>query len=108
MGSPFRGKGLVRNYVVSLALSFGLSVPLTWGVRALARRLGLVARPRADRWHRKPTALFGGVGIAVAFLITYLLLRPAGETGDVLLVLCATGMFLVGLVDDKITLKPYA
>jgi UDP-GlcNAc:undecaprenyl-phosphate GlcNAc-1-phosphate transferase len=98
----------VRDYLLSLALSFGLSLPLTWAVRGLARRQGLVARPRADRWHRKPTALFGGVGITIAFLISYLVLRPPGETGDVLLVLCATGMFVVGLVDDRITLKPYA
>ncbi|HXU81705.1 MAG TPA: hypothetical protein VN914_09930 [Polyangia bacterium] len=98
----------MRDYVISLALGFGLSLPLTWVVRALARKLGLVARPRADRWHRQPTALFGGVGIAIAFLITYVVTRAPGETGDLLLVLCAAGMFVVGLVDDRITLKPYA
>jgi len=33
---------------------------------------------------------------------------PSGETGDLLLVLCAAGLFVVGLVDDRISLKPYA
>ncbi|MBA3241800.1 MAG: undecaprenyl/decaprenyl-phosphate alpha-N-acetylglucosaminyl 1-phosphate transferase, partial [Acidobacteria bacterium] len=33
--------------VVSLALALGLT-PV---VRALARRLGMVAKPKADRWH---------------------------------------------------------
>jgi UDP-GlcNAc:undecaprenyl-phosphate GlcNAc-1-phosphate transferase len=98
----------VRDYLISLSLAFGLSVPATYGVRGLARRLGLVARPRADRWHRKPTALFGGVGIVFAFVITYLLLRPKGQIDDLLLVACAMGMFVVGLVDDRISLKPYA
>lgn len=97
----------MKEYALSLALSFGLSVPATFAVRAGARRLGLVAKPRADRWHRKPTSLFGGVGIFVAFIITYLIQRPAAAEGDDLLVLCAAGMFVVGLVDDRITLKPY-
>jgi UDP-GlcNAc:undecaprenyl-phosphate GlcNAc-1-phosphate transferase len=77
-------------------------------VRALARKYGFVAKPRADRWHRKPTALLGGVGIFVAFLVVYLVHRPAELAGDALLVLCSSGMFVVGLVDDIVTLKPYA
>jgi UDP-GlcNAc:undecaprenyl-phosphate/decaprenyl-phosphate GlcNAc-1-phosphate transferase len=74
----------------------------------LARRFGLVAKPRADRWHRKPTALFGGVAIYLAFLVSFLLQRPAAIEGDMLLLLCSSGMFLLGLVDDLVRLKPYA
>lgn len=98
----------MRDYGLSFALALGASVPMTFVVRGLARRRGLVARPRADRWHRKPTALFGGVAIFVAFLFSYLLRRPAALPGDALFVLCATGMFVVGLIDDLLTLKPYA
>src|SRR3954471_7155443 len=94
-------------YATSFGGAFVASFIATFLVRALARRLGLVARPRADRWHRKPTALFGGVGIFAAFLIAYLVRRPS-HTNDVLLVLCSLGMFLVGLVDDRVRLKPYA
>ena len=36
-------------------------------VRLLARRYGWMAQPRADRWHRKPTALHGGVGFCPVF-----------------------------------------
>jgi len=100
--------GGVRDYALRFALAFGLAAPLTLAVRALARKFGFVAKPRADRWHRKPTALFGGVGIFLAFLVTYLVHRPAEVPGDALLVLCASGMFVVGLVDDLVTLKPYA
>jgi len=34
--------------------------------RAASHRVGLVAAPRKDRWHQKPTALLGGVAIYAA------------------------------------------
>ncbi len=79
------------------------------GVRALARRRGLVAKPRADRWHSKPTALFGGVGIFAAFASgRAVCARARTSAGDYLLLAGCAGMFLVGLLDDFVTLKPYA
>src|SRR6202012_3006890 len=55
------------------------------------------------------TALYGGVGIFAAFLITTLWLHRAPHApGSNLLLLCASGMFVVGLVDDVVHLKPYA
>jgi UDP-GlcNAc:undecaprenyl-phosphate/decaprenyl-phosphate GlcNAc-1-phosphate transferase len=102
------GQASVKDYALSFGIAFGASVPLTWAVRGLARRFGLVAKPRADRWHRRPTALFGGVAIFIAFVIAYLLRRPTWVQGDVLLVACGAGMFGLGLVDDFLRLKPYA
>jgi UDP-GlcNAc:undecaprenyl-phosphate GlcNAc-1-phosphate transferase len=96
------------NYALSFGLAFGLALLATACVRGLARRFGLVARPRADRWHKKPTALFGGIGIFVGFIAAYLLRRPGEIRGDMLLLACASGMFVVGLLDDFIQLKPYA
>src|SRR5947209_1399074 len=97
----------MQRYAVSFAIALAASLILTGIVRGGARRLGLVARPRADRWHRKPTALFGGVGIYLAFMIAFLLDRQHGY-GLGLLVACASGMFALGLVDDVVQLKPYA
>jgi UDP-GlcNAc:undecaprenyl-phosphate GlcNAc-1-phosphate transferase len=77
-------------------------------VRALARKFGLVAKPRADRWHRKPTALFGGLAIFAAFLLSFFGFRPADSEGDALLITCASAMFVLGLADDIFGLKPYA
>ena len=51
----------VAPFLLALALSLAL-VPLC---RLLAMRLGRVAHPREDRWHRRPVALFGGVAIGV-------------------------------------------
>jgi UDP-GlcNAc:undecaprenyl-phosphate/decaprenyl-phosphate GlcNAc-1-phosphate transferase len=96
------------SYGIYFALAFCASVPLVFGVRWLARRYGLVAVPRADRWHRKPTALFGGVGIFLAFLAIMVWHPPEDFSGDQLLLACSAGMFALGLLDDFVRLKPYA
>jgi UDP-GlcNAc:undecaprenyl-phosphate GlcNAc-1-phosphate transferase len=98
----------VGEYGLKFAIALGASLVSTAVVRAVARRLNLVAKPRADRWHKKPTALFGGVGMFAAFALSYLIHRPSSLHGGALLVACASGMFLVGLVDDFVQLKPYA
>jgi UDP-GlcNAc:undecaprenyl-phosphate GlcNAc-1-phosphate transferase len=98
----------MRAYATSFGIALAASVLLTVVVRALARKRGWVAKPRADRWHKRPTALYGGVAMFVAFLLSYLIKRPSDLHGDALLILCAGGMFLVGLVDDILQLKPYA
>ena len=96
------------NYAREFGIAFTVSLALTFVTRTIARRLKLVAQPRADRWHKKPTALYGGVGIFLAFLATALLRPGVHVAGGNLLMLCASGMFAVGLVDDVVHLKPYA
>ena len=83
-----------------------LSIAATGVVRQCARRFGVVAMPRSDRWNRKPTALLGGVGIFVSFLAGLLVLRPS-IPGIVPLVAAATFLFIVGLVDDVHRLRPH-
>jgi UDP-GlcNAc:undecaprenyl-phosphate GlcNAc-1-phosphate transferase len=87
---------------VSLVLCFGLT-PV---VRRLARRWGFVAKPKIDRWHKKPTAMMGGVGIWMAVVITYIALVPHTGQGWVVIG-AASFLFLVGLVDDLLSIKPY-
>lgn len=95
-------------YAFNFLAALGLSIIATYGTRGLARKFGWVAKPRVDRWHKKPTALFGGVGIFLAFAVVFLLRRPTGLSGESLLVFCATGMFVVGLIDDIVQMRPYA
>src|SRR2546430_17617033 len=52
----------VKPFLVAFVLALAL-VPLC---RRLAVRIGRVAQPRADHWHRRPIAMFGGVAIAGA------------------------------------------
>lgn len=81
-------------------------IVLTWGVRELATHYGLVARPRKDRWHTRPTALMGGIAIYLAFLAgCFLFAERIGRLWPVLL--AGTVLFAVGLVDDLVQLKPY-
>ena len=88
------------------AVSFALVLGLTPVVRILARRLGFVARPKTDRWHKKPTATMGGVGIWLAVVTTYLLFLPHTPQTWVI-VTVSTFLFFVGLLDDLIHTKPY-
>ncbi|MBL8739571.1 MAG: undecaprenyl/decaprenyl-phosphate alpha-N-acetylglucosaminyl 1-phosphate transferase, partial [Myxococcales bacterium] len=98
----------MMTYAFSFLTAFACSLLATFAVRWLARARGLVAKPRADRWHQKPTALFGGVGIFAAFVASVLLGKPANVSGDAILLVCTGGMFALGLVDDFVQLKPYA
>jgi UDP-GlcNAc:undecaprenyl-phosphate GlcNAc-1-phosphate transferase len=84
--------------------AFALSLVLVPACRAVARRTGRVARPTADRWHREPTALFGGVAIVLATMCALFFIRPLGDV----LLFAATGfgIFIVGFTDDLIPLKP--
>ena len=57
------------NPLIAGVISIAISAILTILVREFARRYGHVAKPKSDRWHKKPTAMLGGVEIAAATLI---------------------------------------
>ncbi len=92
--------------LLGVALAFVAALVLTPVVRALARRWGMVTRPRADRWAKKPTALLGGVGVFGGFAVAALTLLPGVSQWAAVLGGSAF-LFLVGLVDDLRPLKPY-
>jgi len=87
-------------------VSFAVALALTPFVRSLARRWGFVARPKTDRWHKSPTAMMGGVAIWLAVVGTYLILVPHTRQGWVV-VGAASFLFIVGLLDDLLHVKPY-
>src|SRR5215207_8965538 len=88
------------------AAALALSLALTPLVRALARRYGVIARPRSDRFSRRPTAMMGGVAIYLAVLLAYLFLVPHTREGWVVMG-ASSALFVVGLVDDFLNIKPY-
>jgi UDP-GlcNAc:undecaprenyl-phosphate GlcNAc-1-phosphate transferase len=103
----------MRDYAEAFGIACIASIVFTFVTRAVARRFSLTAKPRVDRWHRRPTALYGGVGIFGAFLLAIWLgpgtLGPEDHlAGGTLLVACSSAMFLLGLVDDAVQLKPQA
>ena len=94
------------SYVIVPLVSLALAATLTPVVRGLARRWGFVAKPKTDRWHKRPTAMMGGVAIWLAVITTYLTLVPHTSTGWVVAG-AASFLFLVGLIDDWLHIKPY-
>src|SRR5882757_429387 len=94
------------SYLLVPLVSFALAAALTPVVRRLARRWGFVAKPKTDRWHKRPTAMMGGVGIWLAVSGTYLVLVPHTKQGWVV-VGAASFLFFVGLIDDWLHVKPY-
>lgn len=92
--------------LLAIAASFVLALVLTPLVAAMARRLGVVAKPKIDRWHKKPTAMLGGVAIWLAVLIPNLIFVPE-TTYEWVILRASTFLFFVGLVDDLMHLKPY-
>ena len=87
-------------------ISFVAAVALTYLVRGGARRYGFVAAPKADRWHKKPTAMMGGVAIFLTTILIYALFIPK-TTESLVIIGGSSFMFLVGLLDDILNIKPY-
>lgn len=100
------------NAVIFGVAAFLSALVTVGGVRALARGSGWLAPLRADRWHTKPTALYGGVGIYLAFAgVTLVVLLSAPRPVPTIfwaLFAGATGSFLLGLFDDIFHFKPTA
>lgn len=88
--------------VVVAALLSAVATPL---FAAFARRQALLVRPRSDRWHRQPTPLLGGAGIALGCLSALAVLSPDLHM-FVVVGGCALVAFGLGLLDDLRHLAP--
>lgn len=102
-------------------ISFAICLILTPIVRQIALKKGWMACPAEDRWHNKPTALFGGIAIYLAavvplfvisdFSATLLPLTTPQNTAAIssfapVFCIAITLMFLLGFADDVFRLKP--
>lgn len=93
--------GYLFAFLVALALS-SLLVPLS---ARIALRLGYVSVPRGDRWHTRTTPVLGGVAIYLALILTVLLFAHWNREIQVIL-LGASMLFFLGLIDDLVTTSP--
>jgi UDP-GlcNAc:undecaprenyl-phosphate/decaprenyl-phosphate GlcNAc-1-phosphate transferase len=93
------------GFALVVAQTFLVAAAATWLIRALARRRGWLAPTRPDRWHREPTALYGGVGIFAGFASGLLWHVPWSPFMGALLALTAI-MFVTGIVDDATEIRP--
>lgn len=88
------------------AICIVFAAALTYAVREIAGRTGFVAKPKSDRWHKRPTAMMGGVAIFLTTVVAYGLFVP--KTTESMIVIAASSfLFFVGLMDDVLNIKPY-
>src|SRR5215470_15453656 len=99
-------RDLIANPISLVVLSMIVTMALTLAVRTFARKYDFVAKPKADRWHKKPTAMLGGVAIFLSTVLLYLLFAPK-TFESITVITAATFLFLIGLLDDLINIKPY-
>jgi UDP-GlcNAc:undecaprenyl-phosphate/decaprenyl-phosphate GlcNAc-1-phosphate transferase len=101
----------VNGWQLSLAVfvaALAAAAILGGVVRGVAPRLGLVDRPRGDRWHRHAVPRAGGVALYLTVTAGLLLVAsrshvvPAGLPP---LLAGGTAIFLVGLLDDLVRLE---
>src|ERR1051326_4586854 len=104
------------EFFASFLASIVVAACLTWCVRNLASRFGLAKAPDSSRYiHSTPIPRLGGVAVFLAFLLLlggYVLTAKHGwsvgpNNGDISrIVMLAAAFFLVGLVDDLVTVPP--
>jgi len=90
-------------FVGALVLAIGATPAARW----LAPRAGFVDRPEARRIHRRPVPRLGGAAIYLAVIVAMLILgerRNFAQFGSILV--GATGVSFMGLVDDRWGLRP--
>ncbi|AQT68324.1 putative undecaprenyl-phosphate N-acetylglucosaminyl 1-phosphate transferase [Anaerohalosphaera lusitana] len=105
----------MQTYILTISLSFLLSLAITPLVIAWARKLGVVDRPNARSAHKKPVARAGGVAIFVACMpVVVGILAVPNAIGEsfreiwpqvTVLLAGASVMFAVGLLDDVFNLR---
>ena len=92
-----------------IALLFGLIlIPL---IRLLSLRMGKISQPRDDRWHSRPVPTLGGVGIFFSFLASYVIISLFNQSSIEIhwgIIIGATLIFILGLIDDLRRISPQA
>jgi UDP-GlcNAc:undecaprenyl-phosphate/decaprenyl-phosphate GlcNAc-1-phosphate transferase len=100
--STFTRPEVWQPALFALLATAGLTPFVIW----LARRVGMVSAPSKDRWHSRPTALLGGVGIFAVVVTVVLLAVDVPPPFRRAILPAAALLFLMGLVDDIANLKP--
>jgi len=96
---------MIEQSIITAAIAGASVVVMTPAAKRVAVLTSTVAQPKQDRWHTRPIPLLGGVAIAAGVAVAL-----AANGGHPRLILPAYivigGMFLLGLVDDVVKLKP--
>ncbi|MFC1699097.1 hypothetical protein ACFL1I_03945 [Candidatus Omnitrophota bacterium] len=92
-------------YLFAFGSALTLALIITPLVAKLAGKYGYLAQPDQLKWHKNPTALFGGVAIYIAFLIPLFFFLKIDR--NIFGLLLGSGfIFALGLIDDLLHIKP--
>jgi UDP-GlcNAc:undecaprenyl-phosphate GlcNAc-1-phosphate transferase len=72
----------------------------------VCRKHHWVAKPRADRWHKGTPAMFGGVPLWLGFICACAIFLPRSNHFIWEIVGLSSLLFVLGLVDDLVHLRP--
>src|SRR5579883_834727 len=93
---------LILTLATAAVIAFAIALAGSVAAKRIAWRWRMVALPGPDSRHVEPTAMLGGVAIAIAFLASLALCGKL--TMWVAAITCA--LTAVGLVDDLLVLRP--
>jgi UDP-GlcNAc:undecaprenyl-phosphate/decaprenyl-phosphate GlcNAc-1-phosphate transferase len=107
-------------YSLPLA-AFLICLVLTPLVKKIASSKGWMAYPVKDRWHRRPTALMGGIAIYIGFCLPVFLLVDFSSLSPLfnfegaavkpsisaITWIGASLLFILGILDDFLHIKPH-
>ena len=107
--------------LIIFSVSFLLCLACTPAVRHVSIKKGWIAHPTKQRWHKKPTALLGGIAIYLGLTIPFLfsadfttILPHFSRTGATMALPSisaaiwagVTFLFVLGMLDDFLQIKP--
>jgi UDP-GlcNAc:undecaprenyl-phosphate GlcNAc-1-phosphate transferase len=92
------------SYGSCFSVSFLLAVGLTYVLRWLAPRIGMVDRPGPRKNHTRPMPLLGGVAVYFAAVVSYLAFA-GGDHRTLWLIAGASVVLAFGLLDDRVPLR---
>lgn len=108
--------------IIYFGVSFGLCACLTPLIRKVSLYRGWIARPSNERWHKKATALMGGIAIFLALSVPLIMMAdfapvwrnlinalrtPLLPSFSAILLIGASILFAIGLFDDFRNVKPH-
>jgi len=73
--------------------------------------MGMISQPRDDRWHSRPVPTLGGIGIFIAFIVSFASVSLVYKSSIEIhwgIIIGATLIFLLGLIDDLKHITPQA
>lgn len=96
---------ITPRLIGALLASFAVAALFVPIVKRIAVATGVVAQARSDRWHRRTVPMLGGIAIWLGVLVPAYFVLPWNRL-SLIAIAGGTGMWLLGLVDDFVKLKP--